>query len=226
MKRILEPELMNSPEQAAAYAGSDLDNACWLFIQSFRKYFRDLTPKGTILDLGCGPAAIPVRLAKLYPDYEIHGVDGAPEMLAQAGMAVRREGLEQQIQFFQGILPDKLSLPYKGYNSIISNSFLHHLADPIALWQAIHAYGLPNAAVLVIDLVRPADSQEAQLVVDRYLPDAPPMLRHDMLLSLHAAFTINEIRAQLKEAQLEKSLTLTMATPFQFAAYGHLRIDT
>lgn len=226
MKRILESELMNSPEQAAAYAGPDLDNACWLFIQNFRKYFRDLSPKGTILDLGCGPAAIPLRLAKLYPDYEIHGVDGAPEMLAQAGMAVRREGLEQQIRLFQGILPDKLSLPHNGYTIIISNSFLHHLTNPNVLWQAIHAYGLPNAAVLIIDLLRPADPQEAQLLVDKYLPDAPPMLRQDMLLSLYAAFTIDEIRAQLAEAQLEKSLTLTMATPFQFAAYGYLRIDS
>ncbi len=225
MNRILEPELMNSLEQTAAYAGPDMDNACWLFVQSFRKYFRNLKPKGTILDLGCGPATIPVRLAKVYPDYEIHGVDGAPEMLAQACLAVRREGLQQQIQLFHGILPDKLTLPYKGYNSVISNSFLHHLADPAVLWQAIHAYGLPNAAVLVIDLVRPKDPQQAQLVVDRCLPEAPPMLRQDMLLSLHAAFTIDEIRAQLAEARLEKNLTLTMPTPFQFAAYGHLGLD-
>ncbi len=222
MKRILEPELMNDIEQADAYAGQGLDDAYWLFIQCFRKYFRGLTPKGTILDLGCGPAVIPLRLAKLFPACEIHGVDGAPEMLTRGKEAVRREGLERKVHLIHGILPDKLSLPQSAYNIVISNSFLHHLADPMVLWQTIQAYALPNAAVLVIDLLRPASDQEAQLVVDRFMPDAPPMLRRDMLLSLHAAFTLDEIRAQLQEAQLAEYLTPAMPTPFQFAAYGHL----
>ncbi len=217
---------MNNPAQATAYAGRDLDNAYWLFIQCFRKFFPDLPPTGAILDLGCGPAAIPLRLARLLPHYAIHGVDGAPEMLAHANKAVRREKLDQQIRMFHGILPGKLPLPLSGYDIVISNSFLHHLVDPGVLWHAIRAYGLPNAAVLVIDLLRPADDQEALLVVDRYMPQAPPMLRQDMLFSLHAAFTLDEVRTQLEEAHLEKGFTLTMATPFQFAAYGHLQSDS
>ncbi len=63
MKRIPEPELMDSPRQAAAYAGFALDSAYWLFMQLFNRYFPGLSPKSTILNLGCGPAAIPLRLA-------------------------------------------------------------------------------------------------------------------------------------------------------------------
>ena len=222
MQRTLEPELMNDPDQAAAYAGPDLDNASWLFIQCFRKYFRSLTPKGAILDLGCGPAAIPLRLAKLFPDCEIHGVDGAQAMLVQAEKTVRQEGLEKRIRLFEGSLPNRLPLPQSRYSIVISNSFLHHLADPMVLWQAIHAYGSADAAVLVLDLLRPTGNKEAQLVVDSHLPDAPPTLRQDMLRSLHAAFTLDEVRAQLQQAQLAESLALAMATPFQFAAYGRL----
>ena len=223
MKRTLEPELMNDPEQAAVYAGPDLDNAYWLFIQCFRKYFRNLTPKSAILDLGCGPAGIPLRLAKLFPDCEIHGVDGAPAMLSQAERAVQREGLEKQVRLFKGTLPTRLLLPQSGYSIVISNSFLHHLADPMVLWQTIRTYGLTDAAILVLDLLRPADDKEAQRVVASHMPDAPPTLRQDMLLSLHAAFTLDEVRAQLQRAQLTESLTLAMATPFQFAAYGRLK---
>lgn len=223
MKRTLEPELMNDPEQAAAYAGPDLANAHWLFIQCFRKYFRDVTPKSAILDLGCGSAAIPLRLAKLFPGCEIHGVDGAGAMLAQAERAVRQEGLEKRIRLVEGTLPNRLLLPQNGYSIVISNSFLHHLADPMVLWQAIRTYGLADAAILVLDLLRPAGNKEAQRVVDRHMPDAPPTLRQDMLLSLHAAFTLDEVRAQLQQAQLTDSLTLAMATPFQFAAYGRLK---
>jgi len=226
MKRTPEPELMNTPEQAAAYAGNDLDNAYWLFMQCFRKYFAGLEPNEAILDLGCGPAAIALRLARLFPNCEIHGVDGAPHMLARAQAAVQQAGLKKQIHLYQGILPEKLPLPQNAYPVVISNSFLHHLADPMVLWNAIDAYGRPGAAILIIDLVRPQTESEARRWVDRYLPEAPAILREDMLLSLHAAFTLDEIAAQLREAQLADSLSLTMATPFQCAVYGYLKSCT
>jgi SAM-dependent methyltransferase len=222
MKRIIEPELMNDPEQAAAYAGSDLDNAYWLFVHCFQKYFPGLIPEGAILDLGCGPAAIPLRLARLFPQCEIHGVDAAPSMLAFGRQAVQREGLENQVHLIHGRLPHRLPVPRSRYEVIISNSFLHHLADPMILWDAIRDYGLPNAAILVIDLLRPTSDKQAQMVVDRYMPDAPPLLRRDMMLSLRAAFTLDEVAFQLQEAGLAGSLNLTMATPFQFAVHGNL----
>lgn len=222
MKRVVEPELMNDPEQAAAYAGNDLDNAYWLFVHCFQKYFPGLSPDGAILDLGCGPAAIPLRLARRFPNCEIHGVDGAPHMLAYGRQAVQREGLEHQVHLIHGRLPNRLSVPRNGYEVIISNSFLHHLADPMILWEAVHDYSLPGAAILIIDLLRPASDKQAQIVVDKYMPDAPPLLCRDMMHSLRAAFTLDEVTSQLQEAGLAGSLCLTMATPFQFAVYGNL----
>ena len=223
MKRVLEPELMNDPEQAAAYAGHDLDNAYWLFEQCFRKYFPELIPSGAILDIGCGPAAIALRLARRFPDCEIHGVDGAPEMLAYGKEAVQREKLEHQVQLIHGILPNRLPMPRNRYEVIISNSFLHHLADPMILWNAIHDYGLPDAAILIIDLLRPASDKDAQSMVDKYIPHAPSLLRQDMMHSLRAAFTLDEVTSQVQKAGLAENLCLTMASPFQFAAYGKLK---
>lgn len=225
MKRVVEPELMNDPEQVEAYAGSDLDNAYWLFVQCFKKYFSQRILQGAMLDLGCGPAGIPLRLARRYPNCEIHGVDGAPRMLAHGRKAVQREGLEHQVQLFHGQLPNRLPLPRSRYEVIISNSFLHHLVDPMILWDAIHDYSLPNAAILIIDLVRPTSDKQAQIVVDTYMPDAPLLLRQDMMHSLRAAFTLDEVTSQLQEAGLAGSLCLTMATPFQFAVYGNLTGD-
>jgi SAM-dependent methyltransferase len=225
MKRVIEPELMDDPEQAAAYAGGDLDGAYWLFVQCFQKYFPGLRPEGAILDLGCGPAAIPLRLARLFPHCEVHGVDGAPTMLAFGRQAVQREGLEHQVHLIHGRLPHRLPVPRSRYEVIVSNSFLHHLADPRILWDAIHDYSLPHAAVLIIDLLRPASGQKARRVVDRYMPDAPPVLRRDMMHSLRAAFTLDEVACQLQEAGLVGSLCLTRATPFQFAVYGYLPGD-
>jgi len=226
MKRVPEPALMNDPKQAAAYAGKDLDNAYWLFMQLFRKYFPDLTPEGTILDLGCGPAAIPQRLAKRYSNCQIHCVDAAPKMIEQGQQAVLRKGLEKQIHFFLGNLPDKLPLPQAQYEIVISNSFLHHLLDPMDLWNALSQYCLPGGAVLIVDLLRPATKKKAQELVDQYMPDAPPLLRQDMLLSLEAAYTMDEVKSQLEEAGLANNISLKMTTTFQFAAYGFLEYNS
>lgn len=222
MERIPEPELMNDPEQVAAYAGPSLDNGSWLFVQRFRKSFPRLAQQGAVLDLGCGPAAIPLRLAGFLPHWEIHGIDGSPAMLASGREAVRREGLDDRVHLFHGILPGDLPLPRVRYEAIISNSFLHHLADPMVLWQAIRRYSLPQAAILVVDLLRPADEESAERIIRTYVPDAPPMLHQDMLLSLRAAYTLEEISAQLQQADLAEDLALRMATPFQFAVCGHL----
>jgi len=222
MKRVPEPELMDDPRQAAAYAGSALDGACWLFIQLFGKYFPGLTPQAAILDLGCGPATIPLHLAALFNKCRIHCVDGAAAMLTQGRKAAQQQGLADRVLFFQGTLPDSLILPQERYPVVISNSFLHHLADPMVLWKAIHRYSLPQAAILVVDLLRPTGKKQARRLVDSYQPDASPLLRDDMLLSLQAAFTMEEVRAQLFAAGLNESLTPTVVSPLQFAVYGLL----
>lgn len=223
MKRIPEPELMDGPLNVAAYAGTSLDNGHWLFVQNFRKFFRGLQPDGAILDLGCGPAATALRLAKLFPQCEVHGVDGAQPMLEFGHKAVRHAGLENQVRLFQGILPGELSLPREHYAVVVSNSFLHHLADPRALWNAVRQYSLPHAAVLVVDLLRPDTEESAELFIDTYVPQAPPLLRQDMLHSFQAAYTLDEVAEQLLQADLAGSLTLAMASPFQFAAYGYVK---
>jgi len=220
MKRVLEPELMDDPRQAAAYAGPALDSAYWLFMQLFRKYFPRLNPQATILDLGCGPAALPLLLAALYHNRRIHCVDGAAAMLELGRSAAQKQGLANRVLFFQGTLPDRLNLPQERYPVIISNSFLHHLADPMVLWNAIHRYSLPRAAILVVDLLRPVSEDQARRLTDIYLPGAPPLLCDDMLRSLRASFTMEEVRAQLLAAELGENLSLAAVSPMQFAAYG------
>jgi len=222
MERVPEPSIMNDPDQAASYAGSHLENAYWFFVQYFRKCFPNPVLTDTILDLGCGTAAIPLRLARIFPKCTIHCVDGAARMLAHGKEAARRNGLEQQVHLFHGCLPGKLPLPKDNYGTVISNSFLHHLDDPMVLWQAVRQYGQMHAAVLVMDVLRPADEEQARRIIDNYLPEAPLLLREDMLRSLRAAFTMDEIADQLQIADLKNILTLVKASPFQFAVYGHL----
>src|SRR5690242_21407872 len=74
MDRVLEPELMDDPKQAEAYARADFSEENQGFVDRFREYFPDFS-EGRILDLGCGPADIPIRFAKQYPACQVFGVE-------------------------------------------------------------------------------------------------------------------------------------------------------
>ena len=87
---------------------------------------------------------------------------------------------------------------------ILSNSLLHHLHDPLVLWQAIAQAAAPGARVYVKDLRRPPSPEVAEQLRQRYLADAPAVLQHDYLASLHAAFTAAEVEQQLHRCGLDQ----------------------
>src|SRR5438094_644174 len=66
MERILEPELMDDAAQALAYARADFADVNRGFVDRFRTMFPDLAGS-RVVDLGCGPADIPIRLARTLP---------------------------------------------------------------------------------------------------------------------------------------------------------------
>lgn len=222
MKRIPEPDLMNDPEHVVTYAGNHLDMAYQMLIWSLTKLFPEVPAGGAILDLGCGPAALPLRLASTYPHCEIHGIDGAQKMLDLGREAVRRQGLTQRIKLFHGVLPGNLPLARQRYEMVVSNYLLHHLADPMMLWGVLERYCLAGGAVLISDLLRPPDREAAEEVVEKYMPKAPPLLKDDMLQSLCSSYTMEEIREQLEKAGLSERLNFSLVSTFQFAVHGHL----
>jgi SAM-dependent methyltransferase len=222
MQRLPEPELMDDPAQVLAYVGDDLAGAAWLFLNCFRKNFQALPARGAILDLGCGPGRIALGLARRYPGWQVDGIDGSLPMLEHGREKARESGLDARVHLVQGMLPGSLPLPRNRYEAVVSNSFLHHLGDPLDLWRTIRARAQPGAAVLVIDLLRPPSLEEADSLVERCFPKAPDLLRRDFHASLLAAYSLEEIEAQLREAGLAEMLALTKPTPFQFAACGTL----
>jgi trans-aconitate methyltransferase len=200
MDRIPEPELMNGSEQARAYAEADFNEPNRHFVRLFQEAFPGLAP-ASVLDLGCGPAEITIRLARLYPFARLDGVDGAPAMLGFGAAAVDAAGLGGRVHLWESILP-ALSLPKRRYEAIVSNSLLHHLADPGNLWQIVRERGAPGCAVLVMDLRRPASREEAAAIVTSYSGNEPAILRQDFFNSLLAAYRSAEVAEQLKQAGL------------------------
>lgn len=199
--RIPEPELMDEAAQAEAYARADFEGPNEAFVEHLRALFPTLPTAARVLDLGCGPADIPVRLARRHDAWTFTAVDGAGAMLRFAREAVDAAGLGGRIELLEARVPTA-AIPRRSFDVVVSNSLLHHLPDPSALWRTARVAGRQGAAVLVMDLVRPETEDDARAIVDAYARDEPEVLRHDFFHSLRAAFRPGEVRDQLRDAGL------------------------
>lgn len=203
MQRVLEPELMDDPDQALVYARADFEEENQGFVARFLECYPDLKDVH-VLDLGCGPADIPIRLARAVPECRVTGVDGSAPMIALGREAVRAAGLADRItlrceRFQDLVLAEKV-------DAVISNSLLHHVPNALQFWYALRQLAKPGAVVLVMDLLRPDSPEAAQALVNRYAVDEPAILRRDFYNSLLAAFTDDEVAAQLTEMNLSRLL--------------------
>ncbi|MDE0405801.1 MAG: class I SAM-dependent methyltransferase [Nitrospira sp.] len=203
MERILEPEIMDGEEQAKVYATADFAEENQGFVDQFLALYPDLQ-EGTVLDLGCGPADIPVRLLRSRPGLCVTAVDASGPMLHWAEEAVRQAGLEDRIKLICGRFQD-VQLDGQA-DAVISNSLVHHVPNAFQFWYALKTLAKPGAPVLIMDLLRPETTEEAQALVDQYAADEPDQLRHDFYHSLLSAFTEDEIAAQMAEMNLSRLL--------------------
>lgn len=201
MDRIVEPELMDEGEQALAYSEANFAESHDRFVDYCERFVGRGGLVGTVLDLGCGPCDVTVRLARRFPDPVFHGVDGAEAMLVHGRTRVENVGLGDRIHLTCAILP-RDQPPLARYDGVVSNSLLHHLHDPSVLWASVARYAKPGAPVFVMDLRRPASVQEAAHLVQVNAGGEPELLKRDFFNSLCAAFTLDEVRGQLRQAGL------------------------
>jgi SAM-dependent methyltransferase len=202
MKRIPEPELMDDPVQANAYASADFSEAHSRIVDVFGEYFPECELAGPVLDLGCGPGDISFRFAACFPGCRLIGVDGSAAMIVLANHRKAREGaLGQRLTFIEGLIPDA-PLPVLPYAAIISNSLLHHLHNPAVLWETILRYAGAGTKIYIVDLYRPENTAGARRLVEAYAAGEPEILRRDFYNSLLAAFEPHEVKAQLATAGL------------------------
>lgn len=212
MKRVLEPEVMDDPAQAVAYAHADFAAVNQGFVDRFVAL--DPGARGNVVDLGCGPADIPSRLASARPDLRCVGIDASLPMLRHA-----RRDAGASVLPVAGRLG---ALPFadRTFDALLSNSLLHHLPEADLLWGEIRRIGRAGAMVLVMDLHRPPSVDAAREIVDTYAAGEPEVLRRDFFHSLLAAFTLDEVRDQLRAGGL--ALACEIASDRHWVASGRL----
>lgn len=218
-ERIPEPELMDSPAQTEAYASADFSSTNQDFVDHLLQHYQ-AEASGLLYDLGCGPADITIRLAKALPGWQLVGLDGGKNMLAAGQQACQQAQLAQQIQFRLSLLPDP-ELPEHQADAAVSNSLLHHLPAPDSLWASIRQLLKPGGYFQVMDLARPESQDAARDLVAQHAADASSVLKEDFYNSLLAAYTPEEVRAQLQQAGI-KQYQLATPTDRHWIIWGRL----
>lgn len=222
MERVPEPELMDDPEQARAYAAADFAEPHERFVALLRERLGGLPARGSALDLGCGPGDPTLRLARALPRWRIDGVDGSQAMLALARDAAERAGLAARVRFHAGRLPAApAALAGRRFGLVFSNSLLHHLPDAALLWESVRRFAAPGACVFVMDLLRPPSTETAHALVERHAAGASEVLRRDFFHSLCASYRPDEATAQLERAGL-RTLACEIVSDRHWIAWGQV----
>ncbi len=204
LERILEPEWMDSQQDAREYDAMDHAAVNAVFVADLVEAVADWSLKRPVrsgdgarldvLDLGAGTAQIPIELCRRLPEVRVVAVDAAESMLTVARGNVAAAGLAERIEL---VLADAKRLPFPSasFPLVISNSIVHHIAEPTSvLAEAIRVTAL-GGLQFHSDLARPHDESQLERLVATYAGDATPYQRKLFADSLHAALTLEEVQS-------------------------------
>ncbi len=194
LPRTLEPEVMDTAEEAADYDAMDHSAVNRVFVDDFLNAWGAADQGATIhvLDVGTGTALIPIELAQRDFCCHITAIDLAEEMLNLARQNIARAGLEQVIV---PELVDAKGLPYPDgtFDAVISNSIVHHIPEPQRTMCEMLRVLRPGGLLFVRDLMRPETDAEVEHLVAAYAGNESPRQQQLFRQSLHAALTVTEI---------------------------------
>ena len=219
MPRRPEPEYMDAGHEADAYAAADFGEVNQAVVDRLLELAGALE-HARVVDLGTGPADIPVRLVRARPGWHVVAVDASDAMLRHAQQAIEREGLGHAIDL---VLADAKAtgLADAAFDVVFSNSILHHITDTDAFWAEVKRIARPGACAFLRDLARPHAAHAARAIVDRYARDETELLREEYYRSLLSSYTVEEVRAQLARAGLG-SLQVAMVTDRHLDVFGRM----
>jgi len=194
LKRVLEPEVMDTSEEARDYDAMDHSEVNRIFIADLLAAgLLDDADQSDVLDLGTGTALIPVELCNQYEACRVMAVDLSASMLDLAYYHLEIDGLTERIQLQQ---IDAKQLPFDEgmFHLVMSNSIVHHIPEPLtALTEAVRVTA-DEGGLFFRDLLRPEDDAAVQQLVESYAGEANEHQRQMFDDSLRAALNLDEIR--------------------------------
>ncbi|RMD83541.1 MAG: class I SAM-dependent methyltransferase [Candidatus Dadabacteria bacterium] len=165
-----------------------------------RRFVADLLATGDVgrqvLDLGAGTALIPIELCRCAARCRVWAVDVSAAMLELARLRVAEARLAGRIVLVRA---DAKQLPFRAasFDTVISNSIVHHVPEPLAVMTEAWRVVRPGGIVFFRDLLRPPTREELERLVATYAGGESRRARELFAASLGAALTVEEVRERV-----------------------------
>lgn len=188
---MLEPEVMDTAAEAAAYDAMDHHAVNQAFVEDLLAASPEL---GATLDLGTGTGLIVIALCRAAAAARVTGVDLSTHMLDLARTNAEAAGVMSQLRFER---VDAKRLPYEdgAFRCVISNSIVHHIPLPAtALTESVRVTAT-GGRLFFRDLMRPDTQADVDRLVNMYAGDETSHAQQMFRDSLHAALSLAEMRA-------------------------------
>jgi ubiquinone/menaquinone biosynthesis C-methylase UbiE len=164
LSRVLEPEVMDTEEEASDYDSMDHSVVNAAFCADFLATSPDVD---SVLDLGTGTARIPIELCRRSSGAKVVAADLADRMLDVARKNVATAGLADRVTL-QKIDAKRTHFSDASFSSVVCNSIIHHIPEPTTalaeMWRVLR----PGGTLFVRDLVRPDSDAAVNELVVRY----------------------------------------------------------
>ena len=125
-----------------------------------REIAAESPPSSTVLDVGCGPAEILVRLARISPTLRLTGVDVDGPMIDRARRKAARAGVTPTF-----VVGDAAALPFEdnSFDLVVSSFAVHHWPDPHAGLAEVMRVLKPGGKAIIWDIASPMAMVEAHV---------------------------------------------------------------
>jgi len=205
LPRTLEPEVMDTAEEAIDYDSMDHSEVNQVFVDDLLSAaqaagFDGRLPPAEplkILDVGTGTAQIPIQLCCRPVNCDIWAIDLAVEMLLLAEENVRHSALDGRILLSQEDAK-ALGCSDAEFDWVISNSIIHHIPDPELSLREMLRVLRPGGFLFVRDLLRPESDAEVESIGRTYAGLENERQQQLFRQSLHAALRVDEIRELMR----------------------------
>jgi ubiquinone/menaquinone biosynthesis C-methylase UbiE len=189
LDRVLEPEVMDTEEDAAEYDSMDHTGANAAFVDRLIQ----LGAYGSMLDIGTGPGHIPLLVCERIEGARVIGIDLAERMLE---IAERHRAGSPHAARVSYRLADAKGLDFAdaSFDTVFSNTILHHIPDPSRFLREARRVLRPGGVLLIRDLARPESLERLEELLSLHAEGTTPYQRRLFGDSLHAALTPDELR--------------------------------
>lgn len=201
--------VMDDPDAVAHFHAGGAANPGMQAVYDFGARALDtlLPPGGRLLDLGVGSGRALSAVVRRRPDIRATAVDLSPNMLATADGLFRAEGIGTQIELIQADITNlSRELVETPWDAVSCMWTLHQLPEVKVLRMALRQISdlrkRHGSAVWITDFQRLRDPSACPSMLLCVDPDSPVLLQKDAIASEAAAFTYEELSAELAAAGL------------------------